>query len=75
MAGRLYGNSSMGFGYSPDKSREVDRFNPSTRANYPAYSLGDLNDRTWRINNGLQVDTKSEGKVRKVSGGGMVYYE
>ena len=30
----LYGNSSMGFGYSPDRSRDVDRFNPSTRPNY-----------------------------------------
>ena len=33
--GRFYGNSSMGMGYSPDRSRDVDRFNPSTRANYP----------------------------------------
>ena len=30
----LYGNSSNGFGYSPDRSRDVDRFNPSTRGNY-----------------------------------------
>lgn len=30
----LYGNSSMGFGYSPDRSRDVDRFNSSTRGNY-----------------------------------------
>ena len=30
----LYGNSSAGFSYSPDRSRDVDRFNPSTRANY-----------------------------------------
>lgn len=30
----LYGNSSSGFSYSPDRSRDVDRFNPSTRANY-----------------------------------------
>lgn len=30
----LYGNSSTGYGYSPDRSRDVDRFNPSTRANY-----------------------------------------
>lgn len=30
----LYGNSSMGFGYSPDRSHDVDRFNPSTRGNY-----------------------------------------
>lgn len=31
----LYGNSSNGFSYSPDRSRDVDRFNPSTRGNYP----------------------------------------
>lgn len=29
-----YGNSSNGYGYSPDRSRDVDRFNPSTRPNY-----------------------------------------
>lgn len=32
----LYGNSSNGFAYSPDRSRDVDRFNPSTKANYNA---------------------------------------
>ena len=26
--------SSLGGCYSPDRSRDVDRFNPSTRANY-----------------------------------------
>lgn len=30
----MYGNSSVGFSYSPDRSRDVDRFNPSTRGNY-----------------------------------------
>lgn len=30
----MYGNSSMGYGYSPDRSHDVDRFNPSTRPNY-----------------------------------------
>ena len=34
MAGRYYGNRSEGFGYSPDRSRDIDRFNPSTRGNY-----------------------------------------
>jgi hypothetical protein len=24
----------MGYGYSPDRSRDVDRFNTSTRSNY-----------------------------------------
>ena len=31
----MYGNSSMGYSYSPDRSRDVDRFNPSTAANRP----------------------------------------
>ena len=30
----LYGNSSNGYSYSPDRSRDVDRFNPSTKSNY-----------------------------------------
>lgn len=30
----MYGNASTGYGYSPDRSRDVDRFNPSTRSNY-----------------------------------------
>lgn len=34
MNGRIYGNSSNGFGYSPDRSYDVDRFNSSTRGNY-----------------------------------------
>jgi hypothetical protein len=32
--GNLYGNSSMGYSYSPDRSRDVDRFNTSTSGNY-----------------------------------------
>lgn len=30
----LYGNHSTGYYYIPDRSRDVDRFNPSTRGNY-----------------------------------------
>lgn len=30
----MYGNCSMGYGYSPDRSRDVDRFNRSTCSNY-----------------------------------------
>jgi hypothetical protein len=30
----LFGNPYTGYGYSPDRSKDVDRFNPSTRANY-----------------------------------------
>lgn len=33
----LYGNSSMGYSYSPDRSRDVDHFNPSTQGNYTYY--------------------------------------
>ena len=32
----LYGNSSNGYSYSPNRSRDVDRFNPSTQSNYKA---------------------------------------
>ena len=30
----MYGNRSAGYGYSPDRSKDIDRFNPSTRSNY-----------------------------------------
>lgn len=30
----MYGNRSAGYGYSPDHSKDIDRFNPSARANY-----------------------------------------
>lgn len=33
--GTLYGSRSGGFGFSPDRSRDIDRFNPSTGGNYP----------------------------------------
>lgn len=37
----MYGNRSEGFSYSPDRSRDIDRFNPSTRSNYStAYNPG-----------------------------------
>ena len=37
----LYGNSSNGYSYSPDRSRDVDRFNPSTKSNYKANTAQD----------------------------------
>jgi hypothetical protein len=38
----MYGNRSTGYGYSPDRSKDVDRFNPSTRANYStSYNTND----------------------------------
>lgn len=44
----MYGNSSMGFSYSPDRSRDVDRFNPSTRGNYsPTYTSGSKQGGYW----------------------------
>jgi hypothetical protein len=30
----LYGNPSNGYSYSPDRSRDVDRLNQSTKSNY-----------------------------------------
>lgn len=37
----MYGNNSMGYSYSPDRSRDVDRFNPATRGNYsPTFASG-----------------------------------
>ena len=30
----LYGNSGNGYSYSPDRSRDIDRFNLSTKKNY-----------------------------------------
>ena len=30
----MYGNRSAGYSYSPDRSKDIDRFNPSTRSNY-----------------------------------------
>lgn len=30
----MYGNRSEGYSYSPDRSKDIDRFNYSTRSNY-----------------------------------------
>lgn len=38
MNGRYYGNQSEGLSFSPDRSRDVDRFNPSTRGNYTYFN-------------------------------------
>lgn len=32
----LYGNSSNGYSYSPNRNSDVDRYNPSTQSNYHA---------------------------------------
>lgn len=33
------GSRQGGYYYSPDRSRDVNRYNPSTRGNYPASDL------------------------------------
>ena len=48
----LYGNSSMGYGYSPDRSRDVDRFNESTQSNYNYFDPCKANGYTFYQNNG-----------------------
>lgn len=30
-----YGNNAIGYGYSPNRSYDIDRFNHSTSGNYP----------------------------------------
>lgn len=47
-----YGNNSNGYSYSPDRSRDVDRFNTSTKANYNYFDPCRLNNYTYKENNG-----------------------
>ena len=47
----FYGNSSNGYSYSPDRSRDVDRFNSSTASNYKFFDPCSLNNRTYYENN------------------------
>ena len=49
-----YGNNSNGWGYSPDRSKDVDRFNYSTKANY--YTANNYG-KSWNNTN----DNKSDG--------------
>lgn len=63
--GRLYGNSSMGMGYSPDRSRDFDSFNYSTRGNYPtSYNpngYGCYTPNSWsNSNNGGHYDGRGQ---------------
>lgn len=39
--------SSFGGYYSPDRSRDVDRFNPSTRGNYTPSTSNPYNQPSW----------------------------
>lgn len=43
----LFGDSSSGFSYSPDRSGDVDRFNPSTRGNYTPSTGNPYNQPSW----------------------------
>ena len=52
MAGTYYGNNGNGYSYSPDRSRDVDRFNPSTKANYNYFKPEDCWLQTYKNNNG-----------------------
>lgn len=47
----MYGNNGNGYGYSPDRSRDVNRFNESTKANYKYFDPYELNNRTYKENN------------------------
>lgn len=48
----LYGNSSNGYGYSPDRRNDkVDRFNESTKANYTYFDPWKLNNETYKYKN------------------------
>ena len=42
--GKMYGNFYSGYSYSPDRSRDVDRFNPAT----PSRSFLTYEDRIIR---------------------------
>lgn len=48
----MYGNRSNGYGYSPDRSRDVDRFNTSTKACYTYFDPWKLSGATYKNNNG-----------------------
>lgn len=55
--GRTYGNSSMGYGYSPDRRYDVDRFNTSTRGNYST----EYNTRDYGYSNYPWMNSKNRG--------------
>lgn len=56
--GKFYGNSSMGMGYSPNRSYDVDRFNPSTRGNYST----EYNTRGYGYSSSYSYKTEKKGR-------------
>ena len=56
--GNYYGNSSMGMSYSPDRRYDVDRFNPSTCANYST----EYNTRGYGYSSGYSCKTEKKGR-------------
>jgi hypothetical protein len=71
----MYGNSSMGFSFSPDRSRDVDRFNPSTRGNYSTAFSGASGSRQggyYYSPSYSSTSKKSEGEWKQ-SGSGAWY--
>ena len=53
----MYGNRSNGYSYSPDRSRDVDRFNHSTRSNYPTT----YNTKGYGVSSPYTATAKSKG--------------
>ena len=74
----MYGNYYEGYGYSPDRSRDVDRFNPSTRANYAindvsfAAACGSAMNNNRCVGNSY-AETKQEGRWVRLGSGKMVW--
>ena len=58
----MYGNRSNGYGYSPDRSKDVDRFNTSTKANYNYFDPYALNNATYKANNNAYKNEYTYGR-------------
>lgn len=73
-----YGNDYTGYSYCPDRSRDVDRFNPSTRANYAvndisfAAACGSAMNDNRCIGNSY-AETKRDGRWVRLGSGRMVW--
>lgn len=69
----MYGNCSMGFGYSPDRSRDIDRFNPSTSGNrFTNGASGSRQGGYWYSASNHRTNSTGEWKQ---SGSGAWYKE
>ena len=60
----LYGNNGNGYGYSPDRSRDVNRFNESTKANYGYFDPCKLNNETYKTNNNQYKNSYTYGNYK-----------